>query len=111
MAFGRTDGPASRVLWLAILLPFALALAVYGGQARQTPLLNPERAAADRYLADLAAQPGDGDHLDAAAATEYWTRYPDVAGDSYYGPDGPLGMLGAIQHYRDHGRREGRQWQ
>lgn len=46
--------------------------------------------------------------LEREMAEAYWLRYPDVQSSTYWGPDGPLGILGARDHYRLHGRRESR---
>jgi len=41
-------------------------------------------------------------------AEAYWSRYPDIRTHHYFGEDGPLGVNGAWEHYRQHGRFEGR---
>lgn len=92
------------------LLLFALAVAVYAWQASDTPLLDRHLAARDHYLEAVARQDAGQPTADNAAAASYWSRYPDVADDAYYGRGGPLGAGGALQHYRDHGQREGRVW-
>ncbi len=41
-------------------------------------------------------------------AKMYWLRYPDVKNSDYWGPDGPLGILGPRNHYEQYGKDEGR---
>ncbi len=40
----------------------------------------------------------------------YWDCQPDVAADRFFGRNGPMGFLGAYEHYQRHGKREGRYW-
>lgn len=42
-----------------------------------------------------------------ASNWDYYNRRPDVAQDGYYGPGGPMGANGALQHFYDHGQYEG----
>lgn len=101
---------AATFYWIFSVTPFVLALAVYGWQGSRTPLLNSLLAERDHYLAAVSEQMSVDPSAEEAEAKAYWGRYPDVAANDYYGPGGPLGLLGARQHYRDHGRREGRRW-
>jgi hypothetical protein len=41
-------------------------------------------------------------------AMDYWLRYSDVRHDSFWGEKSRLGIKGPADHYRHHGRREGR---
>ncbi len=41
-------------------------------------------------------------------AESYWRRYRDVREDAYWGEHGPMGIWGPRDHYRQHGKREGR---
>lgn len=105
-----TSGRAGWTWWAGATVPFLLALTLYGWAALQSPLLDRRHAEQDRFLAAVAQATVSYDAVDTGAATAYWERYPDVVGDAYYGPSGPLGVRGALQHYRDHGRGEGRHW-
>lgn len=84
---------ASLILWLLGLL--------------NSPLTGPDAgsvtAPAERVMDD-SAQAEQRRRL----AEDYWTRYPDIGGHHYFGKDGPLGINGAWEHYRQHGRHEGR---
>jgi len=41
-------------------------------------------------------------------AEDYWLRYEGVRNDSFWGENSRLGIKGPADHYRQHGRREGR---
>lgn len=41
-------------------------------------------------------------------AEAYWRRYEDIRSDPFYGENGPNGIFGARDHYRHHGKIEGR---
>lgn len=44
-------------------------------------------------------------------AEAYWSRYPDVRDDWYFGQNGRLGVYGARVHYERHGKQgNGRVW-
>ena len=98
-----------RIAHAGAFLAFVAALAVYGWRAVDSPLLNERLAEEQRFrratAARLVAEP-----VDALLAERYWQRYPDVAGDRYFGRDGEAGPQGARAHYDKHGRVEGRIW-
>jgi hypothetical protein len=86
---------------------FAAGLAVYAAGAWRTPWM-------DRGTNDMLRVLARGRNIDAAAeealARAYWERYPDVRASALYGEKGRLGILGAREHFTQHGRREGRVW-
>ena len=41
-------------------------------------------------------------------AQAYWSRYPGVRNSLVYGENSPMGILGAREHYRVYGKKEGR---
>lgn len=86
---------------------FAMGLAVYAAGALGTPWMGSRTNDMLRVLAR-------GKDIDTAAeealARAYWERYPDVRASALYGEKGRLGILGAREHYMQHGRREGRIW-
>jgi len=87
----------------------AIALAIYGYGLAHSPLINPEILTQRQLLAHHASQATDPEetrHL----ANAYWLRNPDVSKDPYYGRDGKLGDFGAAEHFRQHGKKEGRRW-
>ena len=86
---------------------FAAGLAVYAVSALHSPLMDEKSGETMRVLAR-------GANIDTAAeeklARAYWARYPDVAAHGVYGEHGKMGVLGAREHFMQHGRREGRIW-
>lgn len=95
--------------WLAVAA-FILALGVYGAGALESPLLDPERRAQALLLAQHAGSGRRDEVQERALAEAYWSRYPDVANDRFFGRQGLSGVWGAREHYDRHGRREGRLW-
>lgn len=77
-----------------------------------SPYLDNSRYASALYTQHLmeSAEGGASVSFGRASAVAYWKCYPDVATDPYFGISGPLGMLGAREHFERHGRREGRVW-
>lgn len=43
-------------------------------------------------------------------AEAYWQRYPDIRKDKVWGEKGTMGIRGPRDHFRIHGKREGRIW-
>ena len=41
-------------------------------------------------------------------ADAYWQRYADIKNDKHYGRNGKMGIFGAEEHFRQHGKQEGR---
>ncbi len=99
---------------------FAAACGVWIYGALSSPGLDGERARQKAYIDEVLGkslrQPAPPEAPVAAPSEEpafaraYWTRYPDVGADPYYGANGELGRRGARQHYNRHGRFEGRRW-
>lgn len=73
-----------------------------------SPVVNPdmrrEHQFLNRYLQDHAPDL----QTERDLAHDYWHRYPDVRTDPYFGEKGPAGIFGAREHYRLHGKSEGR---
>jgi hypothetical protein len=76
------------------------------------PALLGDRGAADQaeVVRRMAERPDIDPAQEERLARAYWARNPDVAGDSYFGEQGRLGVFGARTHYERHGQREGRAW-
>ena len=99
---------------------FAAACGVWIYGALSSPVLDGERARQKAYIDEVLGksprQPAPPEAPVAAPSGEpafaraYWTRYPDVGADPYYGANGELGLPGARAHYNRHGRFEGRRW-
>jgi hypothetical protein len=98
---------SGRLLAWCGFAAFAAGLAVYAAGASRPPLMDSRRDEILRVLARTA-------NIDTAAeeklAHAYWARYPDVRASALYGENGRLGILGAREHFMQHGRREGRVW-
>lgn len=84
----------SIVLWLQGLL--------------SSQIYDPKVRLAKQTAAILARDAGAERTTEVELARAYWLRYEDVRTHPIYGEDGPLGITGAGEHYRHHGRREGR---
>lgn len=92
-----------------------LLTAIWGGIAtdlKGSVFLDDDRYDEALYAAHLMQGAGGGAAVsfDKESAEAYWACYPDVGRDSYFGASGPLGILGAREHYERHGRSEGRIW-
>ena len=84
----------SIILWLQGLL--------------SSQIFNPEIHIPKRKAAALLREGAVDRTREVQLARAYWLRYKDVRTDPFFGEDGPLGLTGAGEHYRQHGRREGR---
>lgn len=85
---------AATVFWLRGLL--------------QSPLVQTDGQAVDRPSASTFAANSPELQREATLAKSYWQRYRDVREDDYWGEKGALGIRGPRDHFRLHGRTEGR---
>ena len=69
-----------------------------------SPLINPEMVIEKHHLAAHAAD----SRQERLLAEGYWLRYSDVREDRSWGKSGTMGIWGPRDHYRQHGKREGR---
>lgn len=86
---------------------FAVGLAVYATGALRSSWVDSKT---DHVLRVLARGADIDRAAEEALARAYWARYPDVRSSPLYGEGGSLGVLGAREHFMQHGRREGRVW-
>ena len=84
----------SIILWLQGLL--------------SSQIFDPQVRLAKNKAATLARDAGANRATEVLLARGYWLRYKDVRIHPIYGENGPLGITGAGEHYRHHGRLEGR---
>ncbi len=105
----RRDRSPRLLTWIAVG-GFVLALVAYAVGAFDSLLLDPRQRAATDLLIRYAAVEKTDERREQALADLYWLRYPDVAGDWYFGKNGKLGLWGAREHFKRHGKREGRNW-
>lgn len=87
----------STLLWFAGLL--------------NSPVVEPELAREKQFLNQFITANSPDLEAERALAHGYWRRYPDIRDHSHWGEQGPMGIWGARDHYRQHGRREGRIFQ
>ncbi len=98
-----------RRLWMSVGV-MAAALGIYAHGAFNSPLLDATLAQHEAYRQNVLATEGVDQDREKALAQAYWRRYGDVRADPYFGENGQLGVVGAREHYKRHGRREGRIW-
>jgi len=89
---------------------FALALVVFAVGAWDSPLFNQESRARVEVLNRFARAEYLDEGQEKIIATSYWSHYTDVAADPFFGREGRLGIWGAREHFKRHGKREGRVW-
>lgn len=106
---GITSAKMKGLKWVGGLT-MVLAMVVWAVGAVHSPYLSSSQADARHYLR-TEARNADVDRTRVSRfAAAYWEAYPDVRQDRYFGPNGPLGIHGALEHFRRHGRQEGRRW-
>jgi hypothetical protein len=108
------DRPPRWPKFLAIATIIVMAIAVAMPYLSRTlgvfPALQEDLAARKSYL-DEQVRIGKIDETEERNLAEiYWTRYPDVAGNPYFGRGGLFGVFGAREHYERAGREESREW-
>jgi len=74
----------------------------------QSPLSNHEFRQQRKYLNAKYDELAPDLQEERILALDYWQRYPDVRKNNYWGENSRLGLRGPADHYRHHGRREGR---
>ncbi len=62
-----------------------------------------QRAAWDAKIVNELKARYPNEERERMLAEIYWSRYPDVRADPYFGKGGRLGNYGAREHYRRHG--------
>lgn len=99
-----------RFFLAAVVMASALGIYVHG--AFHSELLDPHMARQKAFLRNyLRNQPPDLDvERERALADAYWSTYPSVGNDPYYGRIGQMGIHGARAHYERHGKRSGWVW-
>lgn len=92
----------------------ALAVSAYGiyiAAALRSPLFDDNERERLAFLGSKKQAAGvpftDQQRREAEA---YYRRFPGLDKDAFFGRNGPMGVRGAVEHYRRHGRHEGRVW-
>jgi len=76
--------------------------------ALESPFFNRETARSEKYLRQMYSRLAPDIQQERRLAQAYWLRYADVRENELWGADGVLGIKGPADHYRNHGRAEGR---
>lgn len=74
----------------------------------KSPMTDPNLAREYRYVVNYLRENAPDHNREKELAEAYWKRYPDVRDHPFYGVSGPTGTHGAHDHFRQHGKREGR---
>ena len=94
-------------VWIiAAVIPLSILLWVHG--LLTSEILDPEIQAQKRQAAVRLRDAATVSTNELEAARAYWLRYEDIRLHPLFGEHGPLGIAGAREHYRQHGRHEGR---
>lgn len=101
----RGGGVARRVICIAA---FLIAAILWIEGLSRSPLLDPRLETERRFLKNYVEANTPDAAQERILAESYWRRYRDVREDAYWGENGPMGIWGPRDHYRQHGRREGR---
>lgn len=85
-----------------------VAAALYVESLLHSPLVDEKLAIEQAYVTAHISATARSDEEERRLAQGYWRRYRDVRLDRHWGENGPMGIHGPRDHYRQHGRREGR---
>ena len=96
----------ARLVIVIGFLSLSIILWLHGLLSSQ--IFNPEIHIPKRKAAALLREGALDRTREMQLARAYWLRYNDVRTDPFFGENGLLGLTGAAEHYRQHGRREGR---
>lgn len=97
--------------WLrgsCVFMVCTISAVLWGLHLLNSPLIDKERSLQQRYLRAVYRKLAPDLKEQRLLAQDYWLRYPDVKNDSFWGEKSRLGIQGPADHYRQHGRREGR---
>jgi len=89
---------------------YVLCLAVFFASVWRSDILSPIRRASMSQIAQTAKESRVSMHALCESAENYWSLYPDVAQDAFFGRYGKVGCGGAYEHWTRHGHQEGRVW-
>lgn len=95
--------------WVAVVV-IVVGVALWWYGLARSPVFNSERADARKYVNMVLSTRAPDYGKEQQFARAYWQRYPDVRAHWLWGEQGTMGVTGARDHYRLHGRREGRIW-
>lgn len=73
-----------------------------------SPFMIPELKTEKEYLDDYILANSPDNKREKQLAEAYWLRYRDVMTNDHWGKNGPLSIWGPRDHYKIHGKKEGR---
>lgn len=94
---------------LAILLTVACVFFWLTG-VQESPLLHKEMLVEQENSRKILFEQGPDYKVEKQLAEAYWARYPDIRKDGVWGEKSSMGIRGPRDHFRIHGKREGRIW-
>jgi hypothetical protein len=98
----------NRVKAGVVFLVCTLSALLWWLQAVQSPLFDKEARESRKYLQTMHEKLSPDLQEQRQLAVDYWLRYEDVRKHFLWGEKGRLGIKGPADHYRTHGKEEGR---
>ena len=86
----------------------AVSAVIWWVQALQSPFLNEQAQATRKNLQTTFEKTAPELQELRQLASDYWLRYDDVRNHPLWGEGGRFGIKGPLNHYRIHGKKEGR---
>ncbi|KJS00939.1 MAG: hypothetical protein VR65_11135 [Desulfobulbaceae bacterium BRH_c16a] len=74
----------------------------------QSPMVHPERKVEGKFIAGSRQADAPNPQREKILAASYWQRYRDIRENGHWGEKGSMGIWGPRDHFRKHGKREGR---
>lgn len=92
------------ITWIALVT----AAVLWTRGFLQSPIVHPERKAEVKLIAGSSQADAPDPQQEKILAASYWQRYLDIRENDHWGEKGPMGIWGPRDHFRKHGKREGR---
>lgn len=105
---GQRKGSAGVLRLLVCAAAVLIATVLFIEGLYHSPFLDPRRETERKFVNNYVRANTPDAAKERLLAESYWRRYRDVREDTYWGENGPMGIWGPRDHYRQHGRREGR---
>lgn len=100
--------PATLLLTAICVSTLSSSIYLYTMSLFKSPMLKPELLIEKQYLQKFIENNDQGLQHEKLLAEGYWLRYGNIKNHRYWGINGPMGIRGPRDHYRLHGKREGR---
>lgn len=107
----RYPGVSCRLRRSVAIMVVGVGWLLWGYGAADSPALDKARLQERKYVEQILILRAPDYAREKALAEAYWQRYPDVRDHWLWGRQGTMGVRGPREHYRLHGRREGRVWE